>query len=431
MQLRHRVPAVFTLYMVDVFCCALGCVILLWLVSARDARRRADERDKAAKQLAGVRLQLSSAAGEAAALRSGKLAAEAEGDQLRAGLAAARAKANAARHELEAARKQEAGLSARLRAAAQERDAAAGQVRAGEKALAALREDLRDKAARLAQLSRDGDEQRAAAKVHEGQAAALRQRVRALEKDLERRGTELAEARLRAEVLADLKQKLDARVQAHAGELAAARAEVEKRFAGVSLTGERVVFLLDMSGSMKMRDPLSEDASKWGQVCETVARLLEGLPSVKRFQVIAFSDRVRYPLGGEGRWLGYDPKTTPRGVAEALKQTRPEGETNLHAAFAEAFRYRPQGMDTIYLLSDGLPTAGEGAPPGLKEAERAVYLGRHVRQTLKGEWNRDLPGQPRVRINTVGFYFDTPEVGAFLWALAREHDGNFVGLSRP
>src|SRR5438270_815736 len=55
MQSRHRVPAVFTLYMVDVFCCALGCVILLWLASARDARRKAAAHDEAARQLADTR----------------------------------------------------------------------------------------------------------------------------------------------------------------------------------------------------------------------------------------------------------------------------------------------------------------------------------------------------------------------------------------
>ena len=36
-----------------------------------------------------------------------------------------------------------------------------------------------------------------------------------------------------------------------------------------------------------------------------------------------------------------------------------------------------------------------------------------------------------VRINALGFFFESPDVGAFLWALAREHDGSFVGLSRP
>src|SRR5437870_4539437 len=41
MRVRHRVPMVFTLSMLDVFCCALGCVTLLWLVNQREAMLRA------------------------------------------------------------------------------------------------------------------------------------------------------------------------------------------------------------------------------------------------------------------------------------------------------------------------------------------------------------------------------------------------------
>ena len=43
----------------------------------------------------------------------------------------------------------------------------------------------------------------------------------------------------------------------------------------------------------------------------------------------------------------------------------------------------------------------------------------------------DPSGRPRVRINAVGFFYESPEVGAFLWALARENDGSFVGMSKP
>jgi hypothetical protein len=50
---------------------------------------------------------------------------------------------------------------------------------------------------------------------------------------------------------------------------------------------------------------------------------------------------------------------------------------------------------------------------------------------MRQNWNRDIPGRPRVRINTIGFFFESPEVGAFLWALARENDGSFVGMSKP
>src|SRR5438045_2686357 len=41
MRVRHRIPTIFNLSMVDVLCCALGCVILLWLLNLREARDRA------------------------------------------------------------------------------------------------------------------------------------------------------------------------------------------------------------------------------------------------------------------------------------------------------------------------------------------------------------------------------------------------------
>ena len=39
-----------------------------------------------------------------------------------------------------------------------------------------------------------------------------------------------------------------------------------------------------------------------------------------------------------------------------------------------------------------------------------------------------MQGDQAVRINAVGFFFESPDVGAFLWAMAREHRGSFVGL---
>jgi len=47
------------------------------------------------------------------------------------------------------------------------------------------------------------------------------------------------------------------------------------------------------------------------------------------------------------------------------------------------------------------------------------------------EWNRAYSGRAKVRINAVGFFYESPDVGAFLWALARENDGSFVGMSKP
>src|SRR5262245_64283504 len=51
MRQRHRIPTIFSIYMVDVLCCALGCVVLLWQVSHQEAEvktQEAEERTAAA-----------------------------------------------------------------------------------------------------------------------------------------------------------------------------------------------------------------------------------------------------------------------------------------------------------------------------------------------------------------------------------------------
>ncbi|MCI0462669.1 MAG: VWA domain-containing protein [Gemmataceae bacterium] len=371
MQVRHRLPAVFTLYMVDVFCCALGCVILLWLVNAREARRKTAAASESARQAGEARLALDSAEEELSGLRAARLLTDQDRARLKQQLVNTR----------------------------QERDAVARRAASAEKQSAQAR-------AQVAQLQSELKELKAQGAARSGERASLESRLR----EAEGRARELGQ------------------------QLQAERAEAEKRFAGITLSGQRVVFLVDMSGSMAMRDPTVEDREKWPKACAVLTRLMESVPGLRQYQVILFSDRVFYPLGSDGRWLTYEARTTPAEVQRRLQRVAPKGETNLYAAFAEAFRYRSQGLDTIYLLSDGLPNAVEGLPPGaasMKDSEKSAYLGQHVRRTLRDTWNREMTEQPRVRINAIGFYFDSPEVGAFLWALAREHDGSFVGMSKP
>ena len=122
-------------------------------------------------------------------------------------------------------------------------------------------------------------------------------------------------------------------------------------------------------------------------------------------------------------------------MLKALAAIRPDGGTNMYSALEAAFRLRIDGLDTVYLLSDGLPNLGEGLPPEqartLREVERGAVLGRYIRTKLKTVWNRRHPSVRRVRIHTIGFFYESPDLGAFLWALARENEGSFVGMSRP
>jgi hypothetical protein len=140
-------------------------------------------------------------------------------------------------------------------------------------------------------------------------------------------------------------------------------------------------------------------------------------------------------LGNDDRWINYDPRTSPERIREAIAAVKPKGNTNMYAAFEAAFRFKSDGLDAVYLFSDGLPNIGPGLTPEqnrtLKELERGDILSQYVRRTLKTTWNRPTVDRTRVKINAVGFFYESPDLGAFLWALARENDGSFVGMSKP
>jgi len=212
---------------------------------------------------------------------------------------------------------------------------------------------------------------------------------------------------------------------------------MDRRFAGVALTGRNVVFLVDTSGSMDLVDENTPSLDKWPGVRDTLAKVMTSMPNLKKFQVVTFAEEIAYPVGKASEWIDFDPKKSAEQVREALTRIKPSGGTNLYKAFQAAFRMRPHGLDTVYIFSDGLPSDGDGLTAEQDRATlrdptaRALLLTRHLRKKLKDDWNGPLPGQERVRINSIGFFYESPDVGAFLWALSREHDGSFVGMSKP
>src|SRR5262245_32634165 len=68
MRTRHRIPTIFNLSMVDVLCCALGCVILLWLLNLREAKQRAEVAGQTSVELAKSQKLLSASEAQASAL---------------------------------------------------------------------------------------------------------------------------------------------------------------------------------------------------------------------------------------------------------------------------------------------------------------------------------------------------------------------------
>jgi predicted ester cyclase len=310
-----------------------------------------------------------------------------------------------------------------------------------ETRMTATRKEITDLEAKMRALQRDFDAQLAAAQAA---AKAAAEELALAKAGAAKAGDELGTARAQ---IKDLNKKIDDAnvtiidLQGDKAKLADLfnkfQKESESRFAGIAMTGKKVTFLVDMSGSMGKRDLQTLDGTKWPLVVETVCKVMRSIPSLEQYQVIVFSSEARWVFGN-GEWQAFAGEKSVDAVRTALLKIKPVDDTNMYAAFEKVFALRATGLDTIYLFSDGLPTSGPGltqaqerANPPLSETERGTILGKYVRDTLDRTWNRPAQGQPKVRINAVGFYFESVEVGAFLWQLARENDGSFVGMSKP
>ena len=478
MRLRHKTPMVFSLAMVDVFCCALGCVILIWqmnskiaddkvqgtLRQAEQTKRQSDlllaealqagqnldkryqlllaDRDKAQALAQLLRDKLTQLESDKNGLQLALQQAQLEVLDLTGKLKTSNEKTLTLQGDLAALQKKYDAQQLRVVALDKRLVELLAKIKTSEDDLAALQKNANDSNLKMAQLTK-------ALELKQRDLAALqqlleeaRQARKRLEESIGKKNADLLLAqknkldlekllRLRQEALDELARKLD---QSEKDKIAL-RVAAENRFAGIELSGKRVIFLIDISGSMKY---LSEDKpapEKWREVYQTVARLMRSMNSLEKYQLIVFSDKVRHPLGTAGKWLEFDKTRSPEEVLEALQAIDPQGGTNMYAGLEEAFKYREQGLDTVFFLSDGLPNRGKSEPgldtSKLNDLELGMVLGRYVLKTLKQEWNRPLPGRPRVKIHTIGFFYESPDLGAFLWALSRDNDGSFVGMNRP
>jgi len=495
MRVRHKTPTLVSMWMLDVFCCALGCVTLLWLLNTRQAGTALTDLNEVRAKLLSTSSELDHARLDLnlalTTLDATKLRLNSEVSQLTTQLGAVRTEKDDLARRLGIAQNEAKAAQALLDSTKLALNSAEAKIEINAKDLAALRtkadaaddllrkkqkdvdaltkkaSDVATAADELAKLIRRKDDEIAALVKQSSDAKRLlddaNAKVASTKKELDaaaaKTAAEMANAKSAAtkkdEELAsaagtikDLTKKMNdlnatiIDLQGDKTKLAdkvdKIIRDVENRFAGIAMTGKSVVFVVDMSGSMDKIDLNTPAPNKWATVCETVAKVMRSIPSLERYQVIVFSSKSRWLLSEDATWQKYEGEKSAVAVKDALLKVKPEGDTNIHAAFEMAFALRSRGLDTVYLFSDGLPTSGPGltqaqenANPPLDENKRGEFLGRYIREKVLRDWNRSLAGRERVKLHAIGFFFESPDVGAFLWALARENDGSFVGMSRP
>lgn len=200
---------------------------------------------------------------------------------------------------------------------------------------------------------------------------------------------------------------------------------------GFNFEGNSIVFLIEATGSMdgynsdeaiangEMTDEERRQFPKWQRVIKSVQWILANLTPRQRYQIMVFNEDTT-PLIPESGYGWYDPldRQTMSEVLKALREVTPKGGTNLERAFTTVLGQFPL-VDTIMLLSDGLPTRSDSIPIG------SLGTSDTDRERLFQVATRRLPDT--LTVNTILFPFSGDPGAAFLfWQLASNTNGALV-----
>jgi len=153
-----------------------------------------------------------------------------------------------------------------------------------------------------------------------------------------------------------------------------------KKFFDLTVESDRVLFVLDFSGSMKEPVKIKGDgttqsadaaieSTKAEMVITELKKLVMSLPDGALCNFVVFSQDVRIwrSEGNRPALVKLDDESRDDLLGNFLDGLRPNGPTNLYEALKTALgfggrglydKYYGAGFDTLYVITDGAPTAG-------------------------------------------------------------------------
>ncbi len=190
------------------------------------------------------------------------------------------------------------------------------------------------------------------------------------------------------------------------------------KFFSEEIVSKRILFIIDVSGSMAAEDPPAGDKQGGKRIERAKAELVKVVSALNpkyKFNIIAYSDGVR--SWQKARIV----PATPANRQSAIKWVQgmqPAGFTRTDKALEEGFKNNE--INTIFLLSDGAPQKDMN-PYTPAEIEGIV---EQVRNANKFR---------HVRVETFGFDAVAASPGGnvfvdFLKKLADENDGEYHGI---
>jgi hypothetical protein len=170
-------------------------------------------------------------------------------------------------------------------------------------------------------------------------------------------------------------------------------------YMGIPLFGDKVVFVLDSSGSMNS-GMFETSNSRGKRAVGELVQLLPKLPDTGQFDVVFFDDEAHRLSTGK---LIHNEPSRISDATRWLENHQFDGGTNLFGGLEEAFE--SDGVEEIILLTDGMPSVGS-----LQRPERIL------------SWTQRRNRWKKIRVSTIGL--SAPRAaGWFLSKLAEQNSG--------
>ena len=199
---------------------------------------------------------------------------------------------------------------------------------------------------------------------------------------------------------------------------------------GMILGGNRILILVDVSGSMldntivniirrrNMARAEQLNSPKWQQVLKTVDWLSTQLPVPSQYQMYTFSNTAQPLLAGtDNQWLEVADEAKLNSAIAELKNIVPDEGTNLENLFQTVAAMSPL-PDNIFLITDGLPTLGSRGPASgtISGRDREELFERAIKELPEG-----------IPVNVILAPLEGDPAGpGWYWQLAMASGGSFM-----
>lgn len=186
---------------------------------------------------------------------------------------------------------------------------------------------------------------------------------------------------------------------------------------------DRVLFIVDVSGSMAWPESRQGDPNRIDVAKRELVKVIKALDEKTLFNLATFAGHVStWRKEGEVEATEANKKVALEWIEGALL---PRGATNTYGALIEGLDRNPL-VDTIYFLSDGMPSTGKYEVP--EEILIKIRYANRFRRVIIHTIALAI-GKPA--IDGAAKYEDAEEMAAFMRLIAEWNGGNCVDIRKP